>query len=253
MSLKYSISLIREFTLTDFKLRYKGSILGYFWSLLNPLLMLITLYFVFSRIADFNIEYYELYLLLGIVIWNFFSEASINSVNSMIGKSGLFKKFNFPLESVVISSCLVYFISLILNLLIIFLFMIILKVSFSFKILLLPFYLLQLFILVLGFSFLLSALYIKFEDVMHLWTFLLLIGFFITPIIYPLDIIPFEYLRYYLLNPIARIIVDTRFILIYDYIPDLKNFFITLFISIIIFLIGWFYFRSQKKRFVERL
>lgn len=253
MRVKYALSLIRAFTIADLKIKYKGSVLGYFWSLLNPLLMLITIYIVFSMITKFEIPHYQLYILLGIIVWNFFSEATIGSMNSLIEKADFMKKFDFPRESIIVSSCLVAFITLILNLLVFFLFMLILKVPFTFTLLLLPFYLAQIFILILGLSLLLSALNARFRDITHIWSFILLLGFFITPIVYPLSIIPFEYLRFYMLNPLARMIVDIRDITIYNYIPDPKNFLITLTVSILIFAFGWYVFYKKKNHFVEQL
>ena len=131
--------------------------------------------------------------------------------------------------------------------------MLIFKVTLSFKLLLFPVYLLQLFIFVLGTSFLLSALYVKYRDMIYIWSFVLLIGFFATPIIYPIYIIPFEYLKYYLLNPLARMIVDMRDIVLFNYIPDPKNFIITFMISLLVFVFGYYIFRKNKHSFVEEI
>lgn len=253
MDIRHALSLIREFTVVDLKLRYKESKMGYLWSLLNPLLMLLTLYIVFGFIAKFDVPHYQLYLLLGILIWNFLSEATNISMQSMISKGGLLKKYNFPEETIVISSCLSSFIVLLLNMLIFFVFMYFSRVAVSWTILLFPFYLLQLFLLVLGVSFFLSSLFVKYKDLQHIWSFVLLLGFFISPIVYPLSIVPVEYLKYYLLNPLARMVVDMRYVMIYEYAPDMKNFVITLIISLIIFVIGYYVFRRRKEYFVEDL
>ncbi len=253
MRVRQALSIIREFTLVDLKLKYKGSVLGYLWSLLNPLLMLIILYFVFSLIVRFDIPHYQLYLLLGIIIWNFLSEATHGSMNSIVSQSGLIKKFNFPTDTIVISACLSSFITFMLNFILFFIFMLIFGVSLSLTMLLAPIYFLQLFLFVLGASFFLSALYVRYRDTIHIWSFVLLIGFFITPIVYPLDIIPLEYLKYYLLNPLARMVVDMRFVMLYNYIPDLKNYIITLVISVLIFAVGLYFFRKRKHSFAEEL
>ncbi|MBU0666316.1 MAG: ABC transporter permease [Nanoarchaeota archaeon] len=253
MRVKHALSLIKEFAIVDLKLKYQGSVLGYFWSLLNPLLMLITLYLVFSLIVKFDIPHYQLYLLLGILIWNFLSEATNGSMHSIISKSGLMRKFIFPKESIIIGSCLASFVSFLLNLLVFFLFMIIFRVDISLKILILPFYLLQLFVFVLGVSFFLSSFYVRYRDIIHIWSFLLLMGFFITPITYPLEIVPFHLLKYYLLNPLARMVVDMRYVALYNYIPDLKNFLITLIISVFVFVFGYLIFRKRKSHFVEEI
>jgi|TARA_B100000315_G_scaffold250030_1_gene282173 ABC-type polysaccharide/polyol phosphate export permease len=116
-----------------------------------------------------------------------------------------------------------------------------------------PLYFIQLMLIVLGLSFLLSTLYVKYRDVFYIWSFVLLLGFFITPIVYPLEIIPFDYLKYYMLNPIARIIVDLRYVTLYHYIPDMKNYFITLIVSIVVFVFGLYFFRKRKNGFVEEI
>ena len=127
------------------------------------------------------------------------------------------------------------------------------EVDISLKILILPFYLLQLFVFVLGVSFFLSSFYVRYRDIIHIWSFLLLMGFFITPITYPLEIVPFHLLKYYLLNPLARMVVDMRYVALYNYIPDLKNFLITLIISVFVFVFGYLIFRKRKSHFVEEI
>ena len=98
--------LIWQLAWSEFKLRYKNSVLGYFWSLLEPLLMLTVLYYVFSHLMKMQIENYQLFLLLGIIIWNFLSRATSIGMNSIVGKPSLIKKIYFPRDIFVISSCL---------------------------------------------------------------------------------------------------------------------------------------------------
>jgi len=253
MRLKNQISLIREFTLNNFKIKYKNSSVGYLWSVLTPLLMLITLYIVFSIIMKLDVPHYQLFLLIGIIFWNFLSEATTTSMNSLLEHGNIIKKMNFPNYVVVVSSCLSSFITLLLNLIIFFLFTIIFNVKLTAIAIILPFYLIELFILVLGISFFLSALYPKFRELSHIWSFLLLIGFWITPIIYSETMVPEKYLRYYMLNPLARLINETRDILIYHYTPMLKQVLITLTICLLIFVLGFLFFRKKSPYFAEEL
>jgi len=253
MQLKNQISLIKEFTLNNFKLKYKNSSAGYLWSVLTPLLMLATLYIVFSVIMKLDVPHYQLFLLIGIIFWNFLSEATTTSMNSLLEHGNIIKKMNFPNYVVIVSSCLSSFITLLLNLLIFFLFTIILNVKLTLIAVILPFYLIELFILVLGISFFLSALYPKFRDLSHIWNFLLLIGFWITPIIYSETMVPEKYLKYYMLNPMARLINEARDILIYSYMPLPKQLLITLIICILIFVLGFLFFRKRSLYFAEEL
>ena len=253
MQLKNQISLIREFTLNNFKLKYKNSSVGYLWSVLTPLLMLATLYIVFSIIMKLDVPHYQLFLLIGIIFWNFLSEATTASMNSLLAHANIIKKMNFPNYVLVVSSCLSSFISLLLNLIIFFLFTLIFKVKLTAIAIILPFYLIELFILVLGISFFLSALYPKFRELSHIWSFLLLIGFWVTPIIYRETMVPGKYLRYYMLNPLARLINETRDILIYHYTPMLNQVLITLIICVLIFVLGFLFFRKKSPYFAEEI
>ena len=253
MKLKSHFHLIREFTINNFKLKYKNSSVAYLWSILTPLLMLATLYIVFSIIMKLDVPHYQLFLLIGIIFWNFLSEATTTSMNSLLAHGNIIKKMNFPNYVVVVSSCLSSFITLLLNLLIFFLFTLIFNVKLTAIAIILPFYLIELFILVLGISFFLSALYPKFRELSHIWSFLLLIGFWVTPIIYSETMIPEKYLKYYMLNPLARLINETRDILIYHYTPMLKQILITLIICILIFVLGFLFFRKKSPYFAEEL
>jgi len=253
MKLKNHLHLIREFTINNFKLKYKNSSVGYLWSILTPLLMLATLYIVFSIIMKLDVPHYQLFLLIGIIFWNFLSEATTISMNSLLAHGNIIKKMNFPNYIIVLSSCLSSFISLLLNLIIFFLFTLIFKVKLTITSIILPFYLVELFILVLGISFFLSSLYPKFRELSHIWSFLLLIGFWVTPIIYRETMVPEKYLKYYMLNPLARLINETRDILIYYYTPMLRQVLITLIICILIFALGFLFFRKRSPYFAEEL
>ena len=253
MELKNHLHLIREFTIDNFKLRYKNSSIGYLWSILTPLLMLATLYVVFSIIMNLDVPHYQLFLLIGIIFWNFLSEATTTSMSLLLAHGNLIKKINFPNYVIIVSSCLSSLISLLLNLIVFFLFTLIFNVKLTAIAIILPFYLIELFILVLGISFFLSALYPKFRELSHIWSFLLLIGFWATPIIYRETMVPEKYLKYYMLNPMARLINETRDILIYHYTPELRQVLITLIICILIFVLGLLFFRKKSPYFAEEL
>ena len=166
-------------------------------------------------------------------------------MNLLLAHGNIIKKISFPNYIIVVSSCLSSFISLLLNLIIFFLFTLIFNVKLTAIAIILPFYLIELFILVLGISFFLSAIYPKFRELSHIWSFLLLIGFWVTPIIYRETMVPEKYLKYYMLNPMARLINETRDILIYHYTPELRQVLITLIICILIFVLGLLFFRKK--------
>src|SRR3989338_5457954 len=124
-------NLTKELIRTDLKLRYHGSVLGYLWSFLKPLLLFGVLLVVFSKFLRFDYEYYSLHLLLGIIIWNFFSEATILSMNSIIQKGPLMKKIRFPRAIVVFSSITIAFVMFLFNFSVFFLFFLFLRGDFA--------------------------------------------------------------------------------------------------------------------------
>jgi len=246
-------NLIKELTWADFKLKYSRSVLGFFWSLLRPLLMLGTLYLVFSVFFRLNIPYYQLFLLLGLVLWGFFVDSTILGMKSLVTKANLIKKTYFPRKVIVLSSNLTCLITLILNLVVFSLFLLIFKRTIGLALLIFPILLIELFILSLGLSYLLSALYVKYRDMDHMWEVLLQIGFWITPIVYPLSFVPEKILKFYMLNPLARIINDSRDAIIYNTLPSVQHLFITLIICLIFYIIGIIIFKKRTPKFTEEL
>ncbi|MFH0860563.1 MAG: ABC transporter permease [Candidatus Altiarchaeota archaeon] len=247
------LPLIRELAWTDFKLRYNRSILGFLWSLLKPLLMLVTLYLVFHVLMRWDIQNYELFLLLGIVEWNFFVEGTLNSMNNILAKGNLIKKVYFPREFVVLSSCLSSSLTFALNLAVFFAFMLALDVMPGWQAMMMPVLVVELFILVLGLSLALSALYVMYRDMVHIWEVLLQVGFWVSPIVYSVDVIPERYVKWYMLNPIARVIKDSRDAVISHGIPSLRHMTITLVICLVILAAGYAMFRKLSPKIPETL
>ena len=209
--------LLRELVVTDFKLRYQGSVLGYLWSLLKPLLLFTILYFVFVRFLKFGegVEHFEVSLLLGIVMWSFFTEATTQGMQAIVSRGDLIRKINFPKYIIVISGTISALINLILNLLVVLMFLIINGVDIKWSILILPLNILELYIFALAIAFGLAAVYVKYRDVSHIWEVFLQGLFYATPIIYPItmviDNVNLIIAKGLLLNPVAQIIQDARF------------------------------------------
>src|SRR3954468_8851805 len=151
---KKNRALLAELVRTDFKLRYQGSLLGYAWSLLRPLLLFLILYVVFVKVFPLGkgIPHYPVYLLLGIVIWNFFNEMTVQSLGSIVGRGDLIRKIRIPRWIIVLSSSISALINLFLNLLVIAVFMIINHVDIMQSILWLPLILLEVYLFALGLS-----------------------------------------------------------------------------------------------------
>lgn len=245
--------IIKQLVISDFKLRYQGSYLGYFWTLIKPLLLFGVIYLVFAYFMPVPIEDYAIYLLLGILIWNFFSEATLIGMNTFITKKDLVTKVYFSRAALLIASTITSLITLLLNLIIFFLFLVFAGVSPGPEALFFILYVVELYLIGTGVAFILAALYVRFKDMQHIWEILLQIGFWLTPIIYPVTVIPQEYHRLVFLNPLSRIIEYSRDIFIRHHIPELKLNVVLFIMTIVIFFVGYGIFKSQEHKIAEKL
>lgn len=260
---KTNRALLTELVRTDFKLRYQGSVLGYAWSLLRPLLLFVILYVVFVKFLKLggNIPHYPVYLLLGIVVWNFFNEMTVQSLGSIVGRGDLIRKIRIPRWIIVFSSSISALINLGLNLLVVLVFIFINHVDLLKTSLLLPLILLEVYIFALGLSLFLSAAFVKFRDVSYIWEVILQAGFYLTPILYPLALITnLTFQKLIMLNPVAQSIQDVRYTVvthqsrtIYEVFGGGWYKFTPFVIVIVVFLAGLSYFRKESKYFAENI
>lgn len=243
--------------ITDFKIKYDSSVLGYFWSLLKPLLMFGTLYLVFSVFVRWDppVPHYQLYLLLGIILWNFLSEVTLTSMLWLENKALILKKIYFPRWVLVIASSLTSLLTLTLNICVFFVFFLISDVPFSLNLPLILVYIAELYILVVGLALLLCALFPKFRDIHHIWEVFVQLGFWATPIIYPIAIVPEKYHVYIFLNPVARILQGCREAVIGpagDFM-SLTNHIIIVSVAVTLFAVGLALFNKMSRTFAEDL
>jgi ABC-2 type transport system permease protein len=182
--------------------------------------MFAILYIVFGnflRIGD-SVEHFSVYLLLGIVFWTFFTEATNQGLSSIVERGELIRKINFPKYIIVISGTLSALINLLLNLVIIGIFLVINGVELKISALLFPIYIIELYILALSLAFFLSAAYVKYRDISHIWEVILQGAFYATPILYPVSFVMKEAGEWVatllLLNPVAQIVQDARYALV---------------------------------------
>ena len=260
---RYSIILLKQLVKTDFKLRYQGSALGYVWSLLRPLLLFVILYLVFARLLKVggNIPHYPVYLLLGIVLWNYFAEVTSGGVGAIVGKGDLLRKINFPKYVIILAGSFSAFINLLLNFVVIAIFMFIGHVELGWQALLIIPLIAELFIFAIACAFFLSALFVKFRDVTYIWEVIMQAAFYATPIIYPLTLVPHHFAKYLILNPMAQIIQDARYVLvspktqtIYQvYGGDKWIWLIPIGLTIMIVILASTYFRKRSKFFAEEV
>jgi ABC-2 type transport system permease protein len=260
---KQNRALLSELVRTDFKLRYQGSVLGYAWSLLRPLMIFVILYIVFVKFLKLGtgIPHFPIYLLLGIVIWNFFNEMTMQSLGSIVGRGDLIRKIKIPRWIIVLSSSISALINLVLNLVVVAIFMALNDVPLQSTLIWLPFILLEVYVFALGLSLFLSAAFVKFRDIGYIWEVILQAGFYITPILYPLArITNLSLQKLILLNPMAQTIQDARYASVsHDTLTIYKVYdggwysLIPFIIVVVVLLGGLSYFRKESKYFAENI
>lgn len=258
--------LLKELVKTDFKLRYQGSVLGYLWAVLRPLLMFAILYLVFAKLLRFgsDIPHYPVYLLTGTVLWNFFTECTGQGIQAIVARGDLLRKISFPKYIVVVSATATALINLAINLCVIIIFALINGVTPSFSWLLVPLSIIELYAFALGISFLLGAINVKYRDVTSIWDVLTQALFYAVPIIYPLSLVissgAYGLLaaKVILLNPIAQVIQDVRFNLITDTTVTTWSMIgayglLSILIVVIVLALAAIFFRRKSRRFAEEV
>ena len=237
----------------DFKIRYRNSVLGFIWSILNPLAYMVILTLVFSVLLRVSIPNFAAWLLIGLLIWRFFSIGTSQALSSVIENSSLVTKVYLPRYLIVLANNLANLLGASLEFLALLPLLILLGVSISAHVLLLPVILIFEFLLVFGISLLLSSLNVKYRDFDQLWGLALQLGFFLSPIVYAPDIIPLRYAYLYSLNPVTSLIESTRAILLQNQLPSQLDFTIILSSTSLLLLVGWVIFHSLEGRFAEQL
>ena len=256
--------LLSELVKTDFKLRYQGSVLGYLWALIKPLLMFAILYVVFAKVLRFggDIPHYPVYLLVGTVIWNFFTECAQQGIHAIEQRGDLLRKINFPKYIVVVSATSTAVINVLINLCVVIVFALINGVTPSLSWLLVPLPLAELYALALGISLLLGAINVKFRDIGNIWDVITQALFYAVPIIYPISMVSQTSTfaaKIILMNPIAQAIQDIRYNMITTTTETTWGFvgvqwgLLSVAIVIAILVISILYFRKKSKHFAEEV
>jgi ABC-2 type transport system permease protein len=252
-------AILREMVSTDFKVRYQNSVLGYMWSLLKPLFLFAILYVVFTYIIPLGkgVKHYPVYLLTGIVLWNFFVEATMIGASSIVARGDLIRKISIPRYLVVLSSSLSALINLGLSLIVIIIFALFNGITPAIEWFLIIPIIIELFIFALGVSFLLAAMFVKFRDITYIWEIFLQAGFYATPIIYPLTNVPAQYHKWFFMNPMTQIIQDARYVIVTNTSVTIWStihsavIFVPFLMVAVIAIVGGVYFKRRSKYFAE--
>jgi ABC-2 type transport system permease protein len=260
-----NVNLVRELSITSFKLKYTGSALGYVWSLVKPLMLFGIMYLVFSILLKAGKGSYDfpVQLLIAIVAWTFFTEATSTAMNAVAGNGDLIRKAYFPRWILVVasttSSLLTFAINTVLVVIVTFALG---HLDLTWVSLLAPLYYIELLILVLGLSMLLSSLFVFFRDLGHIWEILSLVLFYGSAVVFPFELIQTHSLKLADLagmNPIAQIITDLRHVLVSpEHIPSMASLigplaYVPIGISIAVFILGFAVFHKLTPKFAESL
>lgn len=235
----------------ELRARYKGSRLGFVWSLLNPLMMMVVYTAIFSVVMRIPIENYSLYLFLGLLPWTWFSTALSNSATSVVSNASLIRKVYFPSELLPLVAVASTMVNYLLALPILIAFLLWNQIPFTWVVLLFPVIVAIQFMVTLGFSLLLAAINVFFRDIEQLLGILILVWMYLTPILYAPDMIPEPYRWIYYLNPMAPVIHAYHQVFLYGTLPDLAALLYAGSVGVLLVFVGLLVFSLVKFEFAE--
>ena len=242
--------LIRQLVARDFRTKYKRSILGMFWSFLNPLLMMLVQYFVFSTIFKSDVPNFAAYLIIGTVMFNFFNEACGMALGSIVGNASLITKVYMPKYIYPLTRVMSSMVNLVISLIPLLIVCVITGVEFHKSALLAFFFLICLTVFSLGLGLLLSAAMVFFRDTQFLWGVLSMMWMYATPIFYPETILPEEFKFILQVNPLYHFLKNTRLCILSGISPEPVVYVQCLLLALGALLIGALVFRKAQDRFV---
>lgn len=256
--------LLTNLTTKELKLKYRNSILGFFWSFLNPIMLMLVYTFAFTFIMPQNQPHYTVTLLAALLPWNFFSAAVQGSTSSIVSNSNLIKKVYFPREIIPLSIILSNFVNFVITLSILFIAMAINHIQISWVILLYPLVLILLLLLAIGLSYFLSALNVLYRDISHFVEILFMLWMYLTPVIYPLKLLTDKLAKLppnkghliemaFLMNPMTLVVESGRDLLLEHKLPSIWYFVGLIVIDFLLIVIGNKVFRKIERVFAEEI
>lgn len=241
-------SLVRR----DLKGRYKGSVLGFLWTFLSPLLQLIVYTFVFSTIMRSGVEDYYLFLFVALVPWTFFSASISGGSTCITGQKDMVNKIYFPREVLPISHVISQLINMLLTYLVVIAVLIISGKGINLAAwVYFPIVVIQEVLLAFGLTMLCSAMNVYFRDLQYILNIVMLAWQFMSPVMYAADQVPEKWIKLFYLNPMTPIIEAYRDIFYYKQAPEISDFILGAIMGTLMLFVGWFSFSKMKKRFAE--
>ena len=249
----HNLDVIVVLAQKDFKLRYRNSILGFLWSLLNPLAYMIILTIVFSLLLRVNVPNFAAWVLIGLLMWRFFSLGTNQGLFSIISNPSLVTKVYLPRYLIVLSNNLANLFGAVLEFVVFIPLLILLGVAPSIFLLFLPVVILLEFLMVFGLSLSLAPLNVKYRDFYQLWDVALQLGFFLSPIVYDAQLIPSRFRFAYSLNPMTGLIESARDIFLLQRLPSAIDLSIVSTTVAVLLVVGVIVFRSLEARLAEEI
>jgi ABC-type polysaccharide/polyol phosphate export permease len=240
--------LVMALVARELKVRYRRSALGFTWTMLQPLLMMLVLQAVFSTLFRFNVSNYPVYAMAGILFWNFFSQSIVASMNSLRGNAQLLKKVPVPMEVYPVATVVSGVLNLIFALVPLLIILLITRQPMTPALLFLPVSIFLAALFTLGAGLLLSPLSVFFTDIVEMITVILSVVMYLTPIFYPKEIVPEKWRWVVRFNPVRSILEVFRDPIYYGKIPPLSHLSVCLLISVVAFILGALAFRRSADR-----
>jgi lipopolysaccharide transport system permease protein len=244
--------LIRNLTIAELKNRYQNTSLGFFWSILSPLLFALVLFFVFRKLYVTE-ENFALNLIVGIMVYRFLVTGTSFSLMSVVSKPSLVTKVYIPRQILVLSTALASLVGSLLEFIILIPIIFVLQGHIPPTIVLYPFIHVLFFFAIYGLGLLLASAYVYFRDLNQIWEFVLNILLYLSPIIYPISVVPPYLARYYMYNPITQIVITYRDVMVKGSLPSVEAIVIIIVFVAIALALGNYVFNRLQRRFAEEL
>ncbi len=247
--------LLGELVIRDVKIKYRKSVLGVLWTLLNPLMMMIVLSVVFSHLLRFNVENYPVYILSGQVMYNFFSESTSSAMTSILNNAPLIKKVYIPKYLFTLARIASSVINIMASFSALILVMVFMRMELHYTLFLGVIPILCMILLATGVGLILATVTVKFRDIMHLYSVFLTALTYLCPVIYPMSFLEGSSLVYTIvsINPLTIIMNMFRDLVIYGMMPSAGAFLVAIGVSVIVLLIGLIVFYKNQDKFILNL
>jgi ABC-2 type transport system permease protein len=253
MSKRQYFNLIKEFAFAWFKATDQRKILGVLWHFLNPIIIASILYFIFKKSFGSQEHYYFLYILIGTVVWDYFSSTVQSATAVLIWRREMVKNIVFPKEILTLANSGAHFISHMFEIIIILILFAIFKFEINSYLLLLPLIIILETLIVFGLSLIVAFVSIYIEDMEYIWAALVRIGFFLVPIFYQIQNLPKKFQLIVKINPISQLLIFFRDILINHQLPNIINFSIVLIFGLFLFITGLKLFQKYEQSINEKV